>query len=91
VGDPAGHLGRSRDGSYREADHGCGVPHQRLSALCPLTFSRGAEEDERGTRALLNGLRSVGYRVALRQRKHVANLAAADMGDIICSFPGDIS
>src|ERR1041385_2539322 len=48
VGDPAGHLGRSRDGSYREAGHGCGVPHQRLSALCPLIFFREEQKKTKG-------------------------------------------
>ena len=40
----AGHLRRSGDGSAREADHGCGVPHQRLSALCsPHFFGDGKQ------------------------------------------------
>jgi hypothetical protein len=34
----AGHLRRSGDGLDREAGHGCGVPHQRLSALCSPHF-----------------------------------------------------
>src|SRR5437763_5625205 len=46
-GAPAGVIGRLISGltrgdrPYREAGHGCGVPHQRLSALCPLGLSRG--------------------------------------------------
>jgi hypothetical protein len=43
-------LGGPGDGPHRETGHGCGVPHQRLSALCPLIFSKGAEEGQRGTR-----------------------------------------
>jgi len=34
---------------------GCGVPHQRLSALCSPRFFRGAEEGQRGTRPPRNG------------------------------------
>ena len=60
AGDPAGHLRRPGDGSDREADHGCGVPHQRLSALCPLIFSEGSRKKTRGTRPSPTGWRSVG-------------------------------
>jgi hypothetical protein len=40
------HLRRSGDRRDREARHGCGVPRQRLSALCSPSFFWGAEKDE---------------------------------------------
>jgi hypothetical protein len=39
---------------------GCGVPHQRLSALCSPLFFRGAEEDEGHPAPHPNRRRSVG-------------------------------
>jgi len=49
------HLRRSGDRRDREARHGCGVPHQRLSALCspafaPLELRRASLRHERRRR-----------------------------------------
>ena len=40
----AGDPWRSRDRPDRKAGHGCGVPHQRLPALCPPSIL-GAQDD----------------------------------------------
>ena len=48
----AGDPWRPRDRPDRKAGHGCGVPHQRLSALCPP--QRGAHGDDGVPRAAKN-------------------------------------